>query len=45
VINTTWKVIGKKYGKRTLHIKHVIFFGAYWSLSYAVKKIIEFNKI
>jgi hypothetical protein len=29
VINTTWKVIGKKYGKRTLHIKHVIFFGAY----------------
>jgi hypothetical protein len=29
VINTMWKVIGKKYGKRVLCIKHVIFFGDY----------------
>jgi hypothetical protein len=29
VINTMWRVIGNKYEKRMLHIKRVIFFGAY----------------
>jgi hypothetical protein len=29
VINTMWKVIEKKYGKRVLCIKHVIFFSDY----------------
>jgi hypothetical protein len=29
VINTMWRVIDKKYEKYMLHIKRVIFFGAY----------------
>jgi hypothetical protein len=29
VINIKWKVIGKTYGKRMLHIKHFIFFDDY----------------
>jgi hypothetical protein len=29
MINTTWKVIGKKYEKYMLRIKHPTFFGNY----------------